>query len=255
MNESVQPPAGAAPGAALHAERRRQNISLGDVSRHLKLSVRQVEALERDDFSGFAGPVFVHGFIRNYAKLLGIDAAPLIDAADARLAPLAAAQIEAGRDEAAEPAASGQRTNIALAALAVVVVVAVAIYTTRTEDAPVVPQARLEPATVAAPAVQTPPADTPDRVEEPVAAAAAGTQGSAILRLDFVEESWVEVRDADGNPVFAQLNPAGSRRSISADPPLSLVVGNAAGVRLWYRNREIDLAPHTRVDVARLTLE
>jgi len=73
--EPVSSPAdgqGAA-GAALLRERRRQGLSLGDISRQLKLSVRQVEALERDDYSGYKSPVFIHGFIRNYAKLLGLD--------------------------------------------------------------------------------------------------------------------------------------------------------------------------------------
>ncbi|HYN27305.1 MAG TPA: helix-turn-helix transcriptional regulator, partial [Burkholderiales bacterium] len=80
-----------AAGAALLAERRRQGLSLGDVSRQLKLSVRQVEALERDDYSGFSGAVFVHGFIRNYAKLLNLGPDPLIRAADQILNPPALA--------------------------------------------------------------------------------------------------------------------------------------------------------------------
>jgi len=79
-NGQTSAPGGA--GAALLMERRRQGLSLGDISRQLKLSVRQVEALECDDYSGFTGPVFVHGFIRNYAKLLNLDPAPLIRAAD-----------------------------------------------------------------------------------------------------------------------------------------------------------------------------
>ncbi len=35
---------------------------------------------------------------------------------------------------------------------------------------------------------------------------------------------------------------------------LSVVIGNAADVRLTYNDREVDLEPHTRVSVARLTL-
>ncbi len=76
MNETATNGRSSVPGgagAALLMERRRQGLSLGDISRQLKLSVRQVEALERDDYSGFTGPVFVHGFIRNYAKLLNLD--------------------------------------------------------------------------------------------------------------------------------------------------------------------------------------
>ncbi|MGH8681156.1 MAG: DUF4115 domain-containing protein [Burkholderiales bacterium] len=37
--------------------------------------------------------------------------------------------------------------------------------------------------------------------------------------------------------------------------PFSLVIGNAAGVKLRYNDAEVDLTPYTRIDVARLTLK
>jgi cytoskeleton protein RodZ len=37
--------------------------------------------------------------------------------------------------------------------------------------------------------------------------------------------------------------------------PLQVVVGNAHAVQVTYKGRLVDLAPHTRVDVARLVLE
>ena len=76
-----------------------------------------------------------------------------------------------------------------------------------------------------------------------------------MVRMIFEQDSWVEIKDRTGNTIFGQLSPAGSRRSVSGEPPLSVVVGNAAGVRLFQGDKNIDLAPHTRVDVARLTLE
>ena len=75
------------PGATLLAERRSQGLSLGDVARQLKLSVRQVEALERDEYSGFSGSVFVRGFLRNYAKLLHLDPDRVLEAAGESIAP------------------------------------------------------------------------------------------------------------------------------------------------------------------------
>jgi cytoskeleton protein RodZ len=61
------------PGARLATAREAHGFSLGDVARQLKLSVRQVGALERDDYDAFPSRVFVRGFLRNYAKLLQID--------------------------------------------------------------------------------------------------------------------------------------------------------------------------------------
>jgi cytoskeleton protein RodZ len=79
--------------------------------------------------------------------------------------------------------------------------------------------------------------------------------GSRTIRLAFDRESWVEIRDARGKLIFSQLNPPGSSQVVQGDAPLSLVVGNARSVRLAYGDRDIDLAPYTRVDVARFTLE
>jgi len=61
------------PGARLATAREAHGFSLGDVARQLKLSVRQVGALERDDYDAFPSRVFVRGFLRNYAKLLQVD--------------------------------------------------------------------------------------------------------------------------------------------------------------------------------------
>jgi cytoskeleton protein RodZ len=79
--------------------------------------------------------------------------------------------------------------------------------------------------------------------------------GAAQVRMVFEGESWVEVRDANGTTIYSRLNAAGTERVIRGQPPLSLVVGNASSVKLTYHDKPVDLQPHTRVDVARITLE
>jgi len=77
----------------------------------------------------------------------------------------------------------------------------------------------------------------------------------AQVRLVFEDESWVEIKDNSGQIIFSQLSPAGSQRAVNGHPPFSVIVGNAHGVRLTYRDKAVDLGPHTRVDVARVVLE
>lgn len=67
-------------GAAFQAAREAKKFSLEDVSNRLRLSVRQIRALESEDFSVLPESAITRGFIRNYARLLEIDAAPLLDA-------------------------------------------------------------------------------------------------------------------------------------------------------------------------------
>jgi len=65
----------------------------------------------------------------------------------------------------------------------------------------------------------------------------------------------VEIRAKDGQTLMSQLNPAGTRRVVVGQPPLSLVIGNAAAVRLTYNNTSVDLKPYVQIEVARLTLD
>lgn len=65
-------------GARLKAERERLGMSIGDVAQRLKYAPRQIEAVETDDFKTLPGLPFVRGFVRGYAKLLGLDASALV---------------------------------------------------------------------------------------------------------------------------------------------------------------------------------
>jgi len=289
-----------AAGAALLKERRRQGLSLGDISRQLKLSVRQVEALERDDYSGYKSPVFIHGFIRNYAKLLGLDPEPLIRATDLMLNPPQVTPAAPREPEQTRPVRTDQGRQWLWPAVVALVVVGIGISayisarrapdaaraspSVATRDKPepsskivaeaktgadskakVEPKPEVEsaarpiPKPEAKPDTKTEPKTRTESVgrvpAEASGAIAADPSGRVTVRMIFEQESWVEIKDRTGNTIFGQLNPAGSRRSVSGEPPLSVVVGHSAGVRLFLGDKSIDLAPHTRVDVARLTLE
>ena len=67
-------------------------------------------------------------------------------------------------------------------------------------------------------------------------------------------EAWIEIKDAADRMLVSSLNPAGSERVVRGKPPYQLVIGNASNVRVLYDDKPIDLAPHTRQDVARLTV-
>lgn len=70
------------PGTRLRAAREELKLSPFDVARELKLHPRQIDALERDDYTIFSSPVFVRGFLRNYARLVGLTGDVLVVAAE-----------------------------------------------------------------------------------------------------------------------------------------------------------------------------
>jgi cytoskeleton protein RodZ len=65
----------------------------------------------------------------------------------------------------------------------------------------------------------------------------------------------VEIKQSDGRTLLSQINRGGTRQVLEGTPPFSVVIGNAPAVHMRYNDESIDLKPHFRVDVARLTLE
>lgn len=100
------------PGRILAQARKEKGLSVADVARSLRLSVRQIEAIDADDFDKLPGKTFLRGFIRNYAKLLQIDPEPLLQgrlaAAPQQRFQVQAISVPPGRVEYSPP--RGQRT-------------------------------------------------------------------------------------------------------------------------------------------------
>ncbi|AAQ61201.1 helix-turn-helix domain-containing protein [Chromobacterium violaceum] len=96
-------------GATLKAAREAAGLGLGEVADRLKLSLRQLEAIERDDFDALPGATFVRGFVRNYARFLEVDPEPLMKALEQHF-PSAVNDVAnlvkgtAAREQAPEPA-------------------------------------------------------------------------------------------------------------------------------------------------------
>ena len=279
-------------GARLRVAREMRQLSVDEVAQALKLGPRQVEALESGNWQGLPGQTFVRGFVRNYARLLQIDPAPLMDHLDATLEkPVDSLHVPAGRP-ATMPSGQPRRDRTVVVAGLVLVVLAALAYAllpndlsalreraqglidsvSRKEPAPEAAAGSAPTAASAAPEAVFPPGTTPQQVMNPqaqapaemapaplaapaVAAVAPAAAADAQLRFVFARESWVEVRDRDNKVVYSQRSPAGAEQSVGGQGPLSLVIGNATGVKLFWRGQAIDLAPHTKGEVARLVLE
>lgn len=72
-------------GEAFVTARNAKKLTQKDVSNHLRLSVKQVNALENNDFASLPQAMITRGFIRNYARFLALDAEPLLQSYRARV--------------------------------------------------------------------------------------------------------------------------------------------------------------------------
>lgn len=262
------------PGALLARARAERQLSVAQVAERLKYGARQIEALESDDYAHLPGTTFVRGMVRGYARLVGMDAGPVLKALERRNIPApATVDLRPQRIPFPDGSKRGTRLYVALSAIALVAIVAVLYEWHLADSAP--PLAVVAPPPVPVPIPRpevAPPA--PEQAAVPglgVAGAPGGASprsadGAAVklsprpggggrIQLDFQRESWVEIKDRGGRTLLSQLNSAGTRRVIDGKPPFSVIIGNAASVRLQYNDVPVDLMPHVKVEVARLTLE
>lgn len=75
-----------------------------------------------------------------------------------------------------------------------------------------------------------------------------------IIELQFSEDSWVEITDADKQVLTKRIGEAGGTITFSGRPPLEVLLGHAAGVTVKYNDEEINITQYTNNDVARFSL-
>ncbi len=84
--------------------------------------------------------------------------------------------------------------------------------------------------------------------------AASGAPEAPRLAITAARDSWVEVSEASGRVVWARVLAAGQTLKPEVAPPLRLVIGNARATQVVFDGRELDLAPVSRGNVARIDI-
>ena len=274
-------------GAALKEAREAQGLAVDDVAQQLKFAPRQIESLEQERFERLPGPTIARGMVRNYARLLKLDPEPLVRqmGPQAEGVPDPGAIAERFRQEV--PFSDGaKRSTLLYAGFSVGLLVLVAALAYEWQQQKVVRPEFVAPARERAEEpkeepvqsaeakqvpVPQPVKEAPRVLEEKKETVAEKKEPEALVKPAAVEqplapgihrivlrteaEAWIEVKDGAGRTLISSLHPAGAERSLRGQAPFELVIGNAASVKLTYDGKPVDLRPHTRVEVARLTLK
>ena len=279
-------------GQELAAAREARGLALADVAQSLKFAPRQLEALEQERFDALPGATFARGMVRSYARLLKLDPEPLVERISGRCEVPDSNRLAARYHQPVPFSDHARRSTfvylgLSLGVLALVGGVAYEWQQERVAAANAPKKqtavARATPREAPRPAATVPvqqaaapaPVPAPEKAKAPVpektktiaaapviAAAPAVTAekpkvvpaGPHRLVVRTEGEAWIEIKDASDRMLVSSLNPAGSERVVRGRPPYQLVIGNASNVRITYDDKPIDLAPHTRQDVARLTV-
>ena len=92
-------------GYTLRQERERQNLTINDIEEGTSIRALYIEAIENGEYDKLPGTVYTKGFVKNYAKFLGLDADAMTKEFANDLAELSGtpAQPEPAEEEKAEP--------------------------------------------------------------------------------------------------------------------------------------------------------
>jgi cytoskeleton protein RodZ len=232
-------------GEEFRSAREARSLSLSDVAERLHIRSVYLAAIEDEDWHVIGAPVYVRGFMRTYARFLGLDP----EAAVARFAQTVPAGTPAAT--ASRPAANSvekrgtERSSPSLAAIVSILVAVLVVafvgyeffqYRSGTPVATPVADGSAVPANsaVAVAGAGTPaPAAASDAegvaAIRPVApiAAAATKRG---LSLQVMETSWLRVT-VDGTVVLEGTLPKGAAKSFNGKVA-DVRVGNAGGVKI-----------------------
>lgn len=254
-------------GDRLRREREMRGITLDEITESTKVARRHLEALEREQFDQLPGGVFNKGFVRAYARFLGIDE-------DQAVADYAAAANEQPEPEDKFPLEiheepnrelNPRRSRLPLAfALAALIGVLVGYFfwlkskphspegpapgqeisvkpgtpTTRTSETQTQPQAA--PPTPA-PVEHTPVATVPVKPPKPAPPAQAEKKPAEkvfVILIRAREDAWVSIV-ADGKSVMQRVLLADKKKLVKAGKQVVLRTGNAGGIDVSFNGRPL----------------
>jgi len=244
-------------GEQLRVAREAAGLTQADVASRLKMPLRVVRSLEDEDWSRLGAPVFVRGQLRSYARLLGIDADPVVDAAE--VAPVAPPVLT---PRTFTPPLQRIAEQVARRFVYVVMTMAIAIpvwLATRPQAELVAHDAAPLDVPATQPGMQVPANAARRNADDgprPLVASLASLppRSAPGLSLRFEGDSWVQVTDADGKTIEQTLVHAGENRNYDPGEVAAVVLGNASAVEVRSRGQARDLAPYMRANVARFTV-
>jgi len=219
-------------GDWLRRQREMREISLRDIADRTKISLRYLEAMEADRFDLLPAPIFAKGFLREYARYVGLSPDDVVNhylsvhhPEELPGDPKEDTKVR-NRPKSLDPGQPPVRRNwsyglvLALAGLILLVLVTIAAHFAerRHEEPAAAGQAPPMAAPPSAPVVQ-PPAATP------------APQPSAPLEvsLDFTKDCWVEAV-IDGKNRFSELRVQGEALQLEGERSIVLTLGNAGAV-------------------------
>jgi cytoskeletal protein RodZ len=264
-------------GTRLKDERQTQSVSLEEIAAKTYIPLRLLNAIENARMDILPEPVFIQGFIRRYADVLGLDGIAISKEFTVNLSPLpesvpslttssepsqvsGIAPARSESDRSFQPPqlpqfqlpnlGEGRRSYLPIAGIGAVLVLGLIAIMAYSANRPKTATTPTQPAKVVAPTTPTNSQSTQPAKPSPVPTVAAKPSGVGV-RMSVNEESWVQVI-VDGEQAFEGTLPKGTQRTWTGKKEVEITAGNAGGVTVSYNNAPFKpMGPAGGVQIAR----
>ncbi|MDQ6698903.1 MAG: DUF4115 domain-containing protein [Acidobacteriota bacterium] len=242
-------------GETLRSERLRLGLDLDQVAERTKIGTRLLQAMEANDFDKLPGGVFTRSFVKQYARVLGLDEeaigaefktienrnedtpAPVKGFRSETEIPSNVSNDRSSRISNLDPKSRSMLVSAGWAALAIGV--CAGGYYFLNHERVVAPVAPKESAAIQAPVqapVETAPKPPPTPVVKPEPAPAP--VGVVQVLLKASEDSWISVT-ADGKTRFEGILQANDSKQIDANEKVKVIAGNSGGLEIALNGKSI----------------
>ncbi len=219
-------------GERFRAAREARGLSLSDVSEQIRIRSLYLAAIEDENWDAIGAPVYVRGFLRTYARFLGLDSEEAVAAFNATLPAAPSGEATAPNHAPARlrsrPAGWSSSFVVWATAAVAVLLIAFVVYNELTMGhaqtaAPTVAEASATPS-------PTPPARRPPTPLGPA-------DGTKSLALVLSAPSWLRVT-VDGSVSMEGTFPAGTSKTFHGKNAL-VRIGNAGGVEVYVDGKDV----------------
>jgi hypothetical protein len=238
-------------GHYLQMARIERQISLEEISRRTRIGMDVLRAMEHEELDKLPAEVFVKGFLRSYAREVGVDGALAVQ----RYMASVHADEEKKRFNR-RLLTRGNRfwKKLTVALFLFAALVAVSVMLVSGGFAPWKRHSDPAPVKAAAPRVNTTAQEQAPRGKDFAAhgreaastaplsdgAGTVSAKGRYLLKVLALEDTWMKVIADDRAPRRYRLHP-GDRLELRASSGFNLLVGNAAGLKMSFNGRPINL--------------
>lgn len=225
-------------GAELRNARVAQRIDLPALAARTRIRAGLIADIEANDYRACGGIVFARGHVRTIALALGLDPTPLTAELGASERPTHLEAVEPEslniwelRARARKP--SERRIRSILGTIAGIIVLVLVWQARMPSSEPALDASALPSVTATGKATVTP-EPTPTESEPttpPQETDDAVVQGAIVMSIESTEPSWVRASNEVGTLYEGTLQ-AGETRTVSSDTPITVRIGNAAGIAI-----------------------